>query len=112
MVPAPAVWGFTKEREAELAVARVVLGLVFLGLGVTASHVSVIHGQVRSGLDEDRRVHSCLRHLGLFVGEHARCDPADAFGVGDRVDLDDLASRDRERHHSEWTSLDGNDHSG
>ncbi len=31
--------------------ARVVLGLVFLVLGVTGAHVSVIHGQVRSGFD-------------------------------------------------------------
>jgi hypothetical protein len=31
--------------------ARVVLGLVFLVLGVTAAHISVIHGQVTSGVD-------------------------------------------------------------
>jgi hypothetical protein len=31
--------------------ARAVLGLVFLLLGVTAAHVSVIHGPVRSGFD-------------------------------------------------------------
>jgi hypothetical protein len=30
---------------------RVVLGLVFLVLGVTGAHVSFIHGQVRSGFD-------------------------------------------------------------
>jgi hypothetical protein len=31
--------------------ARIVMGLVFLVLGVTAVHISVIHGQVRSGFD-------------------------------------------------------------
>jgi hypothetical protein len=30
--------------------------------------------------------------VGLLGEKDSRCDPADAFGVGDRIDLDDLSS--------------------
>ena len=43
----------------------------------------------------------------LLVGEDSRCDSADAFGVGDRVDLDD-----GEAHHSDGPGAEPEGFSG
>jgi hypothetical protein len=48
----------------------------------------------------------------LLVLEDSRCDPADALGVGDRVDLDDLALGDSEAHHGHGLSTQSDDDSG
>ncbi len=48
----------------------------------------------------------------LLVGEDSRCDPADAFGVGDCVDLDDLALGDDETHDGKGSPTHSDDHSG
>ena len=50
--------------------------------------------------------------LQLLVVEDSGCDPADAFGIGDRVDLDDLALGDGETHHGHGLSAHSDDHSG
>src|SRR5580700_2647623 len=44
------------------------------------------------------RYHQCSTSGGLLVGAEACGDCADALGVADRVDLGDLAARDREAH--------------
>jgi hypothetical protein len=55
------------------------------------------------------------RHLGragrLVVGADSGRDLADTFGVGDRVDLGDLAVGDDEAHHGDGPSAHGDDHS-
>ena len=48
----------------------------------------------------------------LFVAQDGGGDPADPFGVGDRVDLDDLAVDDGEPHDGEGLSTQGDDHAG
>ena len=47
----------------------------------------------------------------LLAGENGRGDPADAFGVGDRVDLDDPALDHREAQYGKWPAVHGNDRS-
>src|SRR5262245_45502105 len=42
--------------------------------------------------------------VALFVAKNGRGDPSDAFGIGDRVDLDDLALSDGETHYGEGPS--------
>jgi uncharacterized protein YbjT (DUF2867 family) len=46
-----------------------------------------------------------------YSSEDSRCDPADTVGVGDRIDLDDLALGDGETHHGKGPSTHGDDHS-
>src|SRR6266487_3504638 len=48
----------------------------------------------------------------LLAVEDSRCDPADARGVGDRVDLDDLAIGDYETHHGDGPFTPKSDHPG
>src|SRR5260370_14580304 len=50
--------------------------------------------------------------LRLLVGDDSPGDPADAFRVGDRVDLDDLALGNGEPHHDEGLPMHRDDHSG
>src|SRR5229473_4440875 len=69
---------------------------------------------VGRGCVADRRhpgwgAHPAVR---LLLVEDGCCDPADAFGVGDRVDLDDLAFGDGETHHSDGPSAPSDDHPG
>jgi len=47
--------------------------------------------------------------LALLIGEDRRGDPADAFGVGEGVDLHDLAVTDGEPHHGERLTVKGDD---
>src|SRR5258706_856395 len=55
-----------------------------------------------------RRARLALR---LLVGEDGCRDPADAFRVGDGVDLDDLALGNGEPHHDERLPMHRDDHS-
>lgn len=50
--------------------------------------------------------------LPLLVAENGRGDPSDAFGIGDRVDLGDLALGYGETHDGEGPSTHSDDHSG
>src|SRR4030095_540196 len=47
----------------------------------------------------------------LLLGEDGGGDPADAVGVADTVDLDDLATRDGEGQHGERPPVPGDDRS-
>jgi hypothetical protein len=49
--------------------------------------------------------------LGFLIQE-GRGDRVDPFGIGDRVDLGDLAVDDREAHHGDGPPAHGDDHSG
>src|SRR6266542_5902926 len=51
-----------------------------------------------------------VEHGTRLIAEHGEVEPGDPFGVGDEVDLGDLAVRDRESAHGERPPVEEGDH--
>lgn len=72
--------------------------------GVGRTSIAVASGGQLSLAVTNSAPQSCPHRTGeltvrLFVAKYGRGDPADAFGIGDCVDLDDLAAAHGESHH-------------
>lgn len=73
------------------------------------SAVPTIPEFVRKNFEPFRAV---VAGCGLLVGKDSRCDPADAFGIGDRIDLDDLSLDDGEADDGDLLPPCNDEHSG